>query len=721
MSARDRLIAALQANGCTVRGNASTCPAHDDHAPSLSIGDRRDRNGVLVHCQTGCSPEAVLAAVGLTEADLFDTPKQTQTMQQVARYPYTDAAGTLLYEKLRYVPKSFRRRRPDGAGGWSWSLGDARRVLYRTPEVAEAIAANRTVYVTEGEKDADALVTAGEVATTWSDGAWKPGSKSKWRDSYTEQLAGAHVVIVADNDEPGRHTASTIAATIGGTVASVRLVRAASGKDAADHLAAGHSVADFVDLEADESSDGSDSSEGSDGSGGTPLHRGIELPEDHREDGAALLDEVRDWLARHITVIDRTDLDVLTLWAAHTHMSTWLYTTPRLQIDSPVPESGKTTVLEHLERLCFKASQAASISSPALLARIVAVEPRTLLLDEVDRTLDPKKEGVAELVAILNGGYKVGAKRPTLMPVKGGSWEVDELSTFAPVALAGNQPNLPDDTRSRIIRVLLYPDWTGRAEESDWENDEQHASTLGARLARWSRHVRDDVRPRPQMPPGCTSRFREKWQPLARVAQAAGPTWLALVMDRAARDVAAVAADRDAGLAAEKPGVLLLRHITQLWPADHTFWATSDLVQTLILEHPEAWGESSPYGKALTMQRMGRMLATNYDIRSTQEDTADKNSVRGYRRSMFAGAEHALSSRSEGSADGMAPPLPEPPERPEHPEPPENLPPPNQEANTACQHCGADLRAAGPRLFTAGFRCYRCEHLADGSERPAAS
>ena len=38
---------------------------------------------------------------------------------------------------------------------------------------------------------------------------------------------------------------------------------------------------------------------------------------------------------------------------------------------------------------------------------------------------------------------------------------------------------------------------------------------------------------------------------------------------------------------------------------------SSDLVRTLILEHPEMWGEDSPYGRALTPQRFGRMLATS--------------------------------------------------------------------------------------------------------------
>jgi putative DNA primase/helicase len=44
------------------------CPAHDDKDPSLSVALRDGR--VLLHCFAGCSPEAVLEAVGLTWRDL---------------------------------------------------------------------------------------------------------------------------------------------------------------------------------------------------------------------------------------------------------------------------------------------------------------------------------------------------------------------------------------------------------------------------------------------------------------------------------------------------------------------------------------------------------------------------------------------------------------------------------------------------------------------------
>src|ERR1700758_4483628 len=113
--------------------------------------------------------------------------------------------------------------------------------------------------------------------------------------------------------------------------------------------------------------------------------------------GAALLDAVRGWYERFI-VADAEDLDILALWTVHTHLAAECYSTPRLQLDSAMPGSGKTTVCEHLTRLACNATHFASLSSTALLVRILQEGIATLLIDEVDRTLDSGKEGVKDLI-----------------------------------------------------------------------------------------------------------------------------------------------------------------------------------------------------------------------------------------------------------------------------------------------------------------------------------
>jgi RecA-family ATPase len=58
------------------------------------------------------------------------------------------------------------------------------------------------------------------------------------------------VVIVADADKPGRAHARQVAASLEGIAGAVEIVEAAAGKDAADHLAAGKTVGQFVTTDA---------------------------------------------------------------------------------------------------------------------------------------------------------------------------------------------------------------------------------------------------------------------------------------------------------------------------------------------------------------------------------------------------------------------------------------------------------------------------------------
>jgi hypothetical protein len=120
-------------------------------------------------------------------------------------YDYVDENGVLLIQVGRLPANSdgekrVRQRRPDSSNkyGWRYSLGNARRVLYRLPEVIKTAQAGGTIFVVEGEKDANRLAREGLTATTNIMGA------GKWRAEYSESLRGAGtVVILADNDDAG--------------------------------------------------------------------------------------------------------------------------------------------------------------------------------------------------------------------------------------------------------------------------------------------------------------------------------------------------------------------------------------------------------------------------------------------------------------------------------------------------------------------------------------
>lgn len=226
-----------QASGWIAR-----CPAHDDANPSLSINEGRDQP-VLLKCRAGCTTEDILRALGLTWADISTEREHRGRAEIVATYPYTDERGTLLFEVVRMVPKTFRQRRPDGNGGWAWSLNGVRRPVYRLPEVLAAIAAGEPVFVVEGEKDVEAIRRAGAVATCNSGGA------GKWTPDHTATLAGASVVVVADRDPAGWRHAQQVANALETVASSVRCAQPLDGcKDVTNHLAAGHGLPDLVEV-----------------------------------------------------------------------------------------------------------------------------------------------------------------------------------------------------------------------------------------------------------------------------------------------------------------------------------------------------------------------------------------------------------------------------------------------------------------------------------------
>lgn len=346
-----------------------------------------------------------------------------------------------------------------------------------------------------------------------------------------------------------------------------------------------------------------------------------------------LITEVRDWFARYVFVLREADLDLLALWAIHTWVCMETYTSPRLLIDSPVPGSGKTTLIEHLGRLAKRPVQMASISSAAMLARITANEVRTLLIDEADRALNPKRPGVDDLIAILNSGYKRGATRPVLVQSKN-DWVVEEMPTFSPVAIAGNSPLIPEDTRSRCIVVRLMPDREGKVLESDWEALEPLAAALAGKIEAVTNAYRERIRDAdPDLPLGCVNRLKERWKPLKRIAQAASPEWEAKVDQLILADLESARELAESGDVQLSPNLQLAKDLYEVFETEPLFSPTSHLVSRLIRHNPDQWSSSSFYGKDLTAQRLGRILSNAFGVNSIRATDAARS--RGYHRRQF--------------------------------------------------------------------------------------
>jgi len=234
-------------------GYSCRCPSHEDTNPSLFVSEGSDGK-ILLKCYAGCSVEEICSKLRLTVSDLFPKQEERQgSSSERTEYIYTSENGTPLYKKVRNQGKKFFILSWNEKGSWEKGLkglNRSKRVLYRLDEVLAEKARGGKVWLVEGEKDAERLRMEGLVATTPIEGAG-----SGLRPEYVDQLAGANVVLLYDEDRAGHGRRDQWHDLLCGKVLSLRIValpglefRENSGYDVSDWLADGHSVEELLAL-----------------------------------------------------------------------------------------------------------------------------------------------------------------------------------------------------------------------------------------------------------------------------------------------------------------------------------------------------------------------------------------------------------------------------------------------------------------------------------------
>jgi hypothetical protein len=338
------------------------------------------------------------------------------------------------------------------------------------------------------------------------------------------------------------------------------------------------------------------------------------------------LDLVESFLRRFVAYPSEHALVAHILWIAHCHMLERFDTTPRLAFMSPEKMSGKTRALE--VTALFVPSPILSISaSPAVIVRLVAAAPRTILYDEIDAMFGTVKaqEANADFCSILNGGYRRGAK-VYRCNTAGNKIEPEELDAFSPVALAGLR-TLPDTLASRSIFIHMRRRAPGEEVEPFRERiHSQQAKPIMERLIEWCAE-RNCGPVEVELPDGIIDRNADCWEPLLVVADEAGGDWPERGRD-AAVYLTANAADENL-----TEGVELLSHIKFVFAAE-TQLATQTLIDRLCNL------EESPYADIRGKKMDGAALAKrlkSYHIKSRVIRVGDKT-PRGYLASDFQDA-----------------------------------------------------------------------------------
>ncbi len=160
---------------------------------------------VLLKCHAGCQFKDIVNAMGMDVKELFTNHTRSNKSRITEVYNYTDENGTLIYQVCRKSPKGFTQRRPNGNGGWIWNLKGVIFLIYRLQQTLKAIAENRSVFIVEGEKDADNLGKIGLTATCNSGGA------GKWKPQFNKYFRHGRVIIIPDNDAPGHEHTEKVA------------------------------------------------------------------------------------------------------------------------------------------------------------------------------------------------------------------------------------------------------------------------------------------------------------------------------------------------------------------------------------------------------------------------------------------------------------------------------------------------------------------------------
>lgn len=233
--------------------------------------------------------------------------------------------------------------------------------------------------------------------------------------------------------------------------------------------------------------------------------------------GDDLMQEIVNQFERYIVLPDGAAV-VMSAWVILTFCYDLFRVLPIMGIISPQKRCGKTTTLEVLSGLSYRALPASNISPAAIFRCIEKFHP-TLLVDEADSFLKDNEE----TRGIINSGHT----KATAFVVRcdGEDNDPKKFSTWAPKALAAIG-KLPDTNEDRAIIVKLRRKIKSEYREKIGDKFDIKAATLRRKTLRWINDNTEALRINKATItiPG-NDRATDNWAPLATIAQTIGGAW----------------------------------------------------------------------------------------------------------------------------------------------------------------------------------------------------
>lgn len=596
------------------------CPFHPDRHPSLSIDETKglffchacEAKGNLVEFErrtSGCDRKIAQRRIAkLANRD----GGYSLRSGIVSVYPYEDEEGKLCYQQVRLEPKDFRFRRPTENGKWIWNLEGVEKILYRLPEVLSA----KEVYIAEGEKDVETLRAWGLVATC------NPGGACKWKDEYSQVLKNKKVIILQDDDEPGRKHAQAIADSVARYAAEVRIVPPfPKAKDVTEWVEQGGTKKRLQKIVASI----------------MPIEPGTETTMAQVE-GAPL--SLNDWRAelrgawpirlaesqfQDYLILPTGSSFVASLWTIGTYLFGEFDCFPYLTVTSPTKRCGKTRFGEILELLCRRPMMSVNVSEAALFRSIDKEKP-TLIIDEAESLRSRDSERSRHLLPILQAGFRQGAFVPRCV---GKGHEVQKFSVYCPKAILAIG-NLPDTLTDRSIVVSMRRHLaTEHVARFRRRFASQYAEGIISIIEVWAQAHKEKISKAylKQNLDFLKDREADIWEPLFAIASVAVPERLEELKQIALR----LSGEKASADVDDSEGLRLLADIRAVLDAmKRNVLPSTDLVDMLKRDAVNHWDED------LSQMKVARLLRP-FGISPQQMWLGERN-VRGYRREDFKSA-----------------------------------------------------------------------------------
>lgn len=327
-------------------------------------------------------------------------------------------------------------------------------------------------------------------------------------------------------------------------------------------------------------------------------------PWDSEVNGRELLNDLVQSINRHV-ILPQGAATALALWALGSFcMNAWRVW-PKTLITSPEKRCGKSTLLEVIEGIVYRALLTSNIS-PSAIFRCIDEWAPSLLIDEADTFAKDNDE--------LNGVINAGHTKRTAAVIRtekiGDGFRPVKFSVWAPQVIAGigeQRGTLHD----RSIHIEMRRKLPGESSTKLPPDYFERMQNTRRRCLRWAEDNVDKLRASTLEAPPCgNDRAQDNWTPLFAIAELVGGGWPEKVRGAYAIFTEAVAAG------SEDAGHMLIEDITQIldgWPWDAIF--SKVLVEKLIDLEDRPWFEWKR-GKPLTQNSLAKLLKP-YKLTST--------------------------------------------------------------------------------------------------------